>query len=439
MQSRILPFILVLLTLPFEGRAQVSDDFENNSPNGWYSEGDGSFSVSQEIDDPNYSFKIVDNATGDYNYAIAPARYLGDWSAATSNDTLGVDFYVRTSTTLFDFVAPTYEISGPGGRATALPGVFLPADTWVRQSISLNEADWTLEEGEWEALLSSVTLLRVLTEYRTGPEDIFLDNVVLSFNPQRSDFSEGVCSTFEDGTLDGWRFVDNGAIRIDSLDGNPGQGAGVADLTGVTGTALAPAKFWGDWSGLQDSGYLQFDLRIDNTSGGEIDKQYLISVSNETASAYVLPESSELSSALDAWHTFRFYINEDDWTVTEGTWEDLVDNVEEVSLEIEFVVGNERASLDNFCLQPADAVSAAFEPFTDERIRVFPNPGDGPLRITSPEHRILSVTLLDFSGRELVRQPVDALEYTLETTYRGPAVVRITTPAGAVYRRVVLR
>ena len=432
-------FTLLLSFFSLSLLGQITDDFEDGTLNGWFSEGDGTSSVTQEIDDPNYSLKIEDNVTGDLNFAIAPARYLGDWSAGTNDDTLALDIYVQTGTNTLNFDAPIFEISGPGGRATAQSGIFLEGNVWHRRAVSLNPDDWTLEEGDWQDLLANVSLLRLLAEYRNGAESVFFDNVSLSLSPVRSTFTGAVCSTFEDGTVEGWRLVNNGSARVDSLDGNPGRGLGLADRSGVTGEAIAPPKFWGDWRVLQDSGYLQFDLRITNSNGPSFDKDYFVRISSATASAYALPSDSVLNLAIGDWHTFRFYIAEDDWTVTEGSWEELLSSVEEIRVQNEFIDGSEFTSLDNVCLSPAEQSVSSRDDFRDDRIRVFPNPSAGPLRITSPEHRILSVTLLDFTGRELLRQSVDALEYTLETTYRGPAVVRIATPEGPVYRRVMLR
>ena len=51
---------------------QVSETFQNGLLNGWYSEGDGNYSISSTISNPDFSLKVADDATGDINYVIPP-------------------------------------------------------------------------------------------------------------------------------------------------------------------------------------------------------------------------------------------------------------------------------------------------------------------------------------------------------------------------------
>ena len=70
--------LFLLSTLPFFLKAQVTDDFESNSVNGWTSEGDGVARLAQNCGKPGASHGVLDAATGDINYSITPSKYLGN-------------------------------------------------------------------------------------------------------------------------------------------------------------------------------------------------------------------------------------------------------------------------------------------------------------------------------------------------------------------------
>ncbi|MEL6652056.1 MAG: laminin B domain-containing protein [Bacteroidota bacterium] len=359
-----LMFLLGLLCLhPSVVSAQVQDDFENASLNGWYSEGDGSASLSSSIANPGSSLRVADNATGDINYAIAPSKYLGDWSTNLStDDSISVDIYVESTdpdTLVDDF--PAIQLIGPGGAAIVFDGLNLPRNVWNRISVPLDSSAWIIESGSWEALMQNVTLLRIRAEYITGDEDVYLDNIQLSLSPVRQVLTDTICSTFEDGTYDGWNFVDNGALSIDSIHGNPGIGIGIGDRSVVITQAIAPPKFSGDWSALLDSGYMSFDLNISTSGSTPYDKDYLVRLSGNGAVAQVLPSDSLLNLALNQWYTYTFLIDSSAWEMVSGTWDSLIVSVEEVRLELEFINGSEVASLDNFCLIPKTMASTNLE------------------------------------------------------------------------------
>ena len=434
--------LLVLLLLPTVVLSQLADDFEDGNPNGWSAEGDGDFSISQDIDPPNHTFLVADDATGLINYAIAPARYLGDYSAATAADSLRVSVYVASSssnvTTLED--SPIYELVGPGGRARSEVGRSLPAGEWVRIAHSFNPDDWELVSGDWAALLADVQLLRIRAEYRNGNERVYLDSIALDLTPVRSDFTQQVCSDFTDGTLDGWRFTDVAATTVDTTAGNPGGALRVGDRPVVTSQATAPPKFLGDWRQLPDSSFLRFDLRIEAGSNPTIfDQPYLVRIAGAAGAALIDPAPDTLLPATTDWQTLRFPIEASAWTVTRGSWAELLAAVDTVQLIVEYVNGDEVVLLDNFCLEPGMLTSNTYAPVQDAYVSVFPNPAYGSLQIHSTQARLVSVTLFDLTGRQLLTERAAADVHQLHTTYRGAGVLRIVTTQGAVYRRVVLR
>jgi len=208
--------------------AQVSDDFEGGSLNGCFSEGDGGFSLSSAQGNPGSSLVVDDDATGSINYAVAPARYLGDWSDALPTDSLVLDVYVEsTDPDTIDSPLPAFELIGPGGRATALEGLNSPCNQWSRVGLPLDPTLWNVTSGTWTGLLNGVTLLRIRAEYITGDENVYLDNIRLDVQPIRGAIRDTICSDFEDGTVDGWRFEEAGTIDVTMASGNPGLGLSV--------------------------------------------------------------------------------------------------------------------------------------------------------------------------------------------------------------------
>jgi len=163
------------------------------------------------------------------------------------DNTLSVDIYVQSSDPdTISGLQPVFQLVGPDGAASALEGLDLPRNVWNEVKVPLDSNSWTVHSGTWGALLASITLLRIRAEYISGNENVYLDNIQLSLSPIRGVLTDTICSTFEDGTLEGWNFVGNGALSIDSTHGNPGTGIGIGDVGGPITEAVAPPKYLGD-------------------------------------------------------------------------------------------------------------------------------------------------------------------------------------------------
>ena len=435
--------LLFLLMLSTQIQAQVSDDFESGTTANWTSEGDGALFLSPNFGNPGASITVDDNATGDINYSFAPAKYLGDWlTNVTPSDSISLDIYVDSSDPDLITDIPIFQILGPGGRATALDGVTVPTNQWNRIKVSLDSTEWVIEEGNWEAILSNVTQLRIRSEYIVGGEDVYLDNVLLSISPVRFTFTDTICSTFEDSTFEGWNFEDAGALTIDTAFGNPGLGIEIRDRSSVLSQAIAPAKFYGDWTALLDSGYLSFDLNIDNRSNGSLlDKPYLVRLSGNGAVAEVRPPDSILNLAIDQWYTFTFLIDSSVWTMQSGTWDSLITSVQEVRLEFEFILGNERASFDNFCLVPRDSPTTRTDEWkTQPAVQLAPNPANGFFTAIAADAPIQKITLYDLRGR-LIPSSItySAQEARVSTSYQGLTIVQIETTKGILNKKILLQ
>ncbi|MEZ5083481.1 MAG: hypothetical protein R2750_08535 [Bacteroidales bacterium] len=72
--------------------SQVVSDFETGTE-GWHFEGDKDSFWEAGVGNPGGCFRVNDDATGDMNKGYAPVKFLGDWSAATTNDSVSADIF----------------------------------------------------------------------------------------------------------------------------------------------------------------------------------------------------------------------------------------------------------------------------------------------------------------------------------------------------------
>jgi Laminin B (Domain IV) len=132
---------------------------------------------------------------GDYYYSTwlsAPAAFVGNQSDMYGKS-FSYDLYIRYSDTT-SFPYPSAAIVGNNLNLVytiATPPLF----TWDRRVVTFDPALWRVDVGagapqpgrvptaaEMQSVLSGLTALYLLTEWRTGPDDTSVDNVGLGFN-----------------------------------------------------------------------------------------------------------------------------------------------------------------------------------------------------------------------------------------------------------------
>jgi PKD repeat protein len=361
---KILYAVITAFILVTFSQAQILTDFENDTLNGWRSEGDGIYYLELSTGNPGNCMRVDDDATGDLNIAIAPVTFLGDWSAADTTDSLLVDVYVSLISGSLTPDLWAFRISGPGGSATS-PVVTPTVGLWTHIAIPLDSTLWTITSGNWREISSYISHLEVRAEYINGDEFVRLDNIGLTFSPVTVPINPPVISNFEQGTYEGWTFKNSGGTSIPSSGGNPGRYIRISDGTGLT-EAFAPPKFLGDWTALDDQAAIQFDLNITGFSGPFLQSDFWIELSSPNGRAY-LPMDSSVTHAFNHWETFSFLISEDVWTVTSGTWSTLIADVRQLRMIVEYINGSEIVCLDNFQITDSPPVAA----FSADPLYVF--------------------------------------------------------------------
>ncbi|MCP4707251.1 MAG: hypothetical protein GY869_01385, partial [Planctomycetes bacterium] len=194
--------------------------------------------------------------------------------------------------------------------------------------------------------LSTVNSLRIMAEFTSGNETVRLDNICLSSKPQYF-FIPCTYDDFNSGGTGDWSFSSTGGVSNPGSGGNKGGFLKITDGSGYS-SAFAPSKFLGDWSTLDNNGYVTIDLRIISRSGSGFGSFEFIRITGPGGSAYVNIDTADLHAASLVWETYQFPLNTSVWTVDSGTWSGLLANVTECIINIEFFNNSETIGLDNF-------------------------------------------------------------------------------------------
>ena len=377
--------VTLLVALPLS--AQVSSTFDADLE-GWLVIGDNSTVWDPSAGNPGGCIKVTDKATGKMNYAIAPFRYLGDWSHATPADSLSIDFHLDSKGGSAIYTS-AFIISGPGGSASSAE--IYPGDlTWTTIDVPLDPAAWTVSSGDWASILANVTSLRVSAEYVDGTEVLLIDNVVLDITPVVK-FESCAIDHFNNGDTGDWIFANCSS----SNPGSSGNGGGYVKIGDDSGTsyAYAPASFLGDWSSLNGSGVITIDIRLlSGASGTIVGATEFIRLTGPGGVAHYPLDAIDVPTNPLEWKTFEIPIDSAHWTMDSGSWGALLSEVTECRLEVEFVNGSEVVGFDNFgrlaagCEVTDDDVVIHEDPFAIAQRISMPviyncalNPADGEL------------------------------------------------------------
>ncbi|MEZ5196854.1 MAG: PKD domain-containing protein [Bacteroidales bacterium] len=347
--------------------SQITSTFDIDTEN-WHSEGDGDYFWESGVGNPGGCFRVNDDATGDMNRAYAPVKFLGDWSAATTNDSVSADIFLHDAGG--GYVSPNFvfRIVGPGGSAKAIydPIPTPPDDNWITYSVHFNESNWYIESGTWTAILEHVTSFIVTMEYISGDEWNRIDNVILSFSPISIPLAPVICSDFESGLLEGWSFIGTGGYSIQSTGGNPGKYVRLTDGTGVS-LAVPSSEYHGNWSLLDGhNAEIHVDYLLTNVTGPINLPDFFMKISGPGGVA-TYPFISSMELAFDHWHSYGIPIEQASWTIESGDWASLINYISEIQLAAEFINGGEIVGIDNFCISNLPPAAG----FTSDKSFIF--------------------------------------------------------------------
>ena len=113
---------------------------------------------------PGGFIQFTDEST-DTTKVIAPAKFLGDYSALNGQGCIEFDHKVITEVNANGFLPYQIWLSGPGGAATwtnAGPGT--NATPWTTEAAPLLESAWKVTSGTWNSLMTNVNSFQIAME-----------------------------------------------------------------------------------------------------------------------------------------------------------------------------------------------------------------------------------------------------------------------------------
>ena len=172
--------------------ANVTDSFSADN-GGWTRVGDNTIAPAFHATggNPGGYVSIDDPANGTGDFFVAPAKYLGNQSAAL-NQTLSFDLLLTNAA---DATSPDVVLSnGPTTLVYVYPTLPNTTGSWIHQTVTLGTADpnWHLaaingaapSQSDFQNVLGSLSVLEILGDYRSGTETVGLDNVTLVQAPE---------------------------------------------------------------------------------------------------------------------------------------------------------------------------------------------------------------------------------------------------------------
>jgi len=166
--------VVIALAGASAAHAAIESTFDADL-DGWTKINDVTISHVATGGNPGGYVRLDDAATGQLFAVRAPAKFLGDLSAA-NGQTLSFDAIVlfqQRNDPLSGF--GVVKISSSTDSASLDLGD-IPAATWTGYSTPLDAATWGKTEADWNALLADVTEIRVELEAINGDEAVGFDN-----------------------------------------------------------------------------------------------------------------------------------------------------------------------------------------------------------------------------------------------------------------------
>lgn len=151
--------------------------------------------------------------------------------------------------------------------------------------------------------------------------------------------------THFDTDLEGWRVTGDNAAAWNA-SGNPGGCLYVNDLaSGDMNHLVAPPAYLGAWSGMSGADTLSCEYYFQNTSGGAlIPTDYVFRIAGPGGAAHALAGTVPPQST---WSRVGVSLAQSDWVLESGSWSGLLAEVNTLTIEGEYVNGDEIVRVDN--------------------------------------------------------------------------------------------
>ena len=168
----------------------ICSGFESGLLEGWSFISTGGFSIVNSGGNPGKYVKVTDGAGA--SIAVPSSIYHGNWSLLDGhNAEIHVDYLITNVAGPIVLPGFLIKLSGPGGTAS-FPcdnNIALAIDHWHSFGIPIEQTGWTIESGNWSALMNYVTDIQLAAEFINGGEIVGIDNFCISNLPPVTNFS----------------------------------------------------------------------------------------------------------------------------------------------------------------------------------------------------------------------------------------------------------
>jgi len=169
--------------------------------------------------------------------------------------------------------------------------------------------------------------------------------VIFTSQPVAAD----IISTF-DIDEEGWTLTDLGGTLTYFLNGgNPGGYLEMKDIANGPLMAYAPDKFLGDLT-MYKGGSLSIDLKQVNIANGNYRGGFgKVTITGTGGNYATLDIVTDTLPFPGAWDTYFTSMDATTWNVSEGTWDAILADVQEVRMEVDsYVEYQDNIGFDNF-------------------------------------------------------------------------------------------
>jgi hypothetical protein len=185
-------------------------------------------------------------------FFVSPESWSGDWSGYK---VLKFDFSIPSRHYPDAGQAGMVVIVGTNGQQMTW-AASTPLWTWTHYEADLSPAAFGVDQATFDGIVTSVAELRILAEFSASTETVGLDNVLVTTTPPEA-HSTDLVSRFTDGTIQGWRPVDDVTLTAVQT-GQPSFGLKADDwMDGRSYKIAMPTTWAGDWRPFQ---VLEFDM-----------------------------------------------------------------------------------------------------------------------------------------------------------------------------------
>jgi len=267
-----------------------------------------------------------------------------------------------------------------------------------------------------------------------------------AFSPIAAPAELAICTEFNPGEgYAGWQFAGMLSRAIDTVEGLGPNSIRLEDRLGPVTYGFAPPVYRGSWN-VFSGGAIEFDLKIEpaNPSDTLLVAYPTILLSGPGGSAAIFAPTGDIQAAIGQWRRMQLPIREQDWTMESGDWLNLLSNVAQVRVTLEYIYGMETVWFDNFCVLGA-AATPVEEIAEEEQLLIFPNPSGPARRVTIVQRNgqlLENISLYDLSGRRVMSVArIGQPQYELQCGElpAGTYVLRIEGESKRVFvRKIVL-